>query len=150
SVTLDVVSSPNFAGSVTAGTGLTVTTGGATISAGGITVTGNSTITGTLGGLTGLTVASGGASITGTPSVTGTLSVSSTLTASTVASGLVLGSGSNSTTFGTDASSARAIICPDSSGTVALTSGTVTTATNLSGGSAGQIPYQSAPSTTGF
>lgn len=36
-----------------------------TVSAGGITVTGNSTITGTLGGLTGLTVVSGGASITG-------------------------------------------------------------------------------------
>lgn len=35
-----------------------------TVSAGGITVTGNSTITGTLGGLTGLTVASGGATIT--------------------------------------------------------------------------------------
>lgn len=46
------------AGTFTAGTGLTVTTGGANI-------TGNSTITGTLSGLTGLTVASGGASVTG-------------------------------------------------------------------------------------
>ena len=35
-----------------------------TISSGGLAVTGNSTITGTLGGLTGLTVASGGATIT--------------------------------------------------------------------------------------
>jgi hypothetical protein len=38
---------------------------GVTVSTGGIVVTGNSTITGTLGGLTGLTVASGGAAITG-------------------------------------------------------------------------------------
>lgn len=44
----------------------TSTFGGAlTVTSGGIAVTGNSTITGTLGGLTGLTVASGGASITG-------------------------------------------------------------------------------------
>ncbi len=40
--------------------------GAVTVAAGGIAVTGNSTITGTLGGLTGLTVASGGASVTGT------------------------------------------------------------------------------------
>ena len=37
---------------------------GMTVSANGITVTGNSTITGTLGGLTGLTVASGGVTVT--------------------------------------------------------------------------------------
>lgn len=70
---------------VTAG-GLTVTAGGATVTAGGlkvsadgVTVTGNSTITGTLGGLTGLTVASGGAAVTGNSTVTGTLTVSSTI-----------------------------------------------------------------------
>lgn len=49
-----------------------------------IAVTGNSTITGTLGGLTGLTVASGGASITGNSTITGTLG---SLTGLTVASG---------------------------------------------------------------
>lgn len=40
----------------------------------GITVTGASTITGALTGITGLTVASGGASITGNSTITGTLS----------------------------------------------------------------------------
>jgi len=55
-----------------------------TVSAGGIAVTGNSTITGTLGGLTGLTVASGGATITGASTITGTLGG---LTGLTVASG---------------------------------------------------------------
>jgi hypothetical protein len=40
-----------------------VTTGGFTVGAGGITVTGNSTIAGTLGSLTGLTVASGTVSL---------------------------------------------------------------------------------------
>ena len=65
-----ISSSANFTGSVAVattgsfGTGLTVTSGGATITAGGLTVsagganiTGNSTITGTLGGLTALTSA---------------------------------------------------------------------------------------------
>jgi hypothetical protein len=46
-----------FAAAVTITTGgLTVTAGGLTVTAGGITATGNSTITGTLGGLTGVTV----------------------------------------------------------------------------------------------
>jgi hypothetical protein len=45
--------------------GATTFDGAVTVSTGGLAVTGNSTITGTLGGLTGLTVASGGASITG-------------------------------------------------------------------------------------
>lgn len=49
--------------------------GALTVSSGGVTVTGNSTITGTLGGLTGLTVASGGAAVTGNSSVAGTLTV---------------------------------------------------------------------------
>jgi len=56
----------NAGGLVVAKGGLTVTLGGLTVSAGGLIVTaggisigGNSTITGTLGGLTGLTVASG-------------------------------------------------------------------------------------------
>lgn len=60
----------------------TSTFGGAlTVTSGGIAVTGNSTITGTLGGLTGLTVASGGASITGNSTITGTLGVSGIITA---------------------------------------------------------------------
>jgi len=50
----------------------------------GIAVTGNSTIAGTLTGLTGLTVASGGATITGNSTITGTLG---SLTGLTVASG---------------------------------------------------------------
>jgi hypothetical protein len=70
---------------VTIATGLTVTAGGATVTAGGLTVsaggaaiTGNSTITGTLGGLTGLTVASGGAAVTGNSTLAGTWTVTST------------------------------------------------------------------------
>lgn len=63
------MAAPSFG--ATTVTSLTVTTGGITVSAGGITVTGNSTIAGTLGGLTGLTVASGGASITGNTTVGG-------------------------------------------------------------------------------
>lgn len=57
---------------------------GLTISANGANITGNSTVTGTLSGLTGLTVASGGASITGNSTIVGTLSG---LTGLTVASG---------------------------------------------------------------
>lgn len=49
--------------------------GAVTVAAGGIAVTGNSTITGTLGGLTGLTVASGGAAITGNSTITGVTTV---------------------------------------------------------------------------
>jgi len=49
-----------------------------------VSVTGNSTITGTLGGLTGLTVASGGAAIVGPTSVTGNLSVTGTVTGGTI------------------------------------------------------------------
>lgn len=58
-------------GAVIEAQGLTVSAGGATVSAGGIAVTGNSTITGTLGSLTGLTVASGGASISGATTLAG-------------------------------------------------------------------------------
>lgn len=55
-----------------------------TVSAGGFTVTGNSTISGTLSGLTGMTVASGGISVTGNSTIAGTLAG---LTGLTVASG---------------------------------------------------------------
>ncbi len=57
-LTIDTSGNANLTGALTAGTGLTVTAGGAAI-------TGNSTINGTLSGLTGLTVVSGGANITG-------------------------------------------------------------------------------------
>lgn len=57
--------------------------GGLTVASGGMAVTGNSTITGSLGGITGLTVASGGASIAGGGAVTGTWAVTGTLTATT-------------------------------------------------------------------
>jgi hypothetical protein len=57
------------------------------VSSGGIAVTGNSTITGTLGGLTGLTVASGGIAVTGNSTIAGTLG---SLTGLTLASGQVL------------------------------------------------------------
>ena len=57
---------------------------GVVVTGGGVSVTGNSTITGTLGGLTGLTVASGGAAIVGPTSVTGNLSVTGTVTGGTI------------------------------------------------------------------
>jgi hypothetical protein len=57
-VTIDVASSPSFSGSVTAGTGLTVTTGGASI-------TGNSTISTTAGNTTNLGNATGALTFTG-------------------------------------------------------------------------------------
>lgn len=78
-----------------------------TVSAGGLTVTGNSTISGTLGGLTGLTVTSGGATVsaggitvTGNSTITGTLGG---LTGLTVASGgaAITGNSSVTGTFST-------------------------------------------------
>lgn len=57
---------------------------GLTVASGGASITGNSTITGTLGGLTGLTVASGGAAITGNSTITGTLGGVTTFTVTTV------------------------------------------------------------------
>lgn len=47
-------------------------------------------------------------------------------------------------------SAARTWTLPDATGTIALTSGTVTTATNLAGGTANDIPYQTAAGTTSF
>ncbi|HSI20929.1 MAG TPA: hypothetical protein VLA04_04520, partial [Verrucomicrobiae bacterium] len=69
-------------GNVTTAGSLTVTSGGISVSAGGFAVTGNSTLVGTLTGLTGLTVASGGADITGDSQITGALTVTDTLTLS--------------------------------------------------------------------
>jgi len=42
------------------------------------------------------------------------------------------------------------LVLPSNSGTLALTTDTVTTATNLAGGVASQIPYQSGAGTTAF
>lgn len=53
---------------------------GLTVASGGATISGNSTIDGTLGSLTGLTVVSGGITVTGNSTITGTLDVTSTLT----------------------------------------------------------------------
>ncbi|PIZ63989.1 hypothetical protein COY16_00515, partial [Candidatus Roizmanbacteria bacterium CG_4_10_14_0_2_um_filter_39_13] len=110
------------------GTGLTVNSGGIrvvagglTVSAGGATVTGNSTITGTLTGLTGLTVASGTVSLpngqidnvelanssisTAGGTGTGSVSLGGTLTvSSTAGTGIgVTASGSTITIVGYDA-----------------------------------------------
>ena len=73
-------------------------TGRVTVSANGIVVTGNSTITGTLSGLTGLVVASGGAAITGNSTITGTVAVSGTTTvpALNIAGNIVSTGGTNS------------------------------------------------------
>lgn len=60
--TLAVWTTATGSGSPVRATAPTLTT--VTVSGGGIAVTGNSTITGTLGGLTGLTVASGGVTVT--------------------------------------------------------------------------------------
>jgi hypothetical protein len=59
---------------VTAG-GATVTAGGLTVSAGGAAITGNSSVTGTLGVSDKLTVSSGGADVTGDTSFEGVLTV---------------------------------------------------------------------------
>ncbi|MBI2267822.1 MAG: hypothetical protein HYU80_00020 [Candidatus Blackburnbacteria bacterium] len=59
-------STSNYGIYVAAPSGGSGTNSGITVAGGGIAVTGNSTITGTLGGLTGLTVASGGAVMTNT------------------------------------------------------------------------------------
>jgi hypothetical protein len=79
-----------------------------------------------------------------------TTQVNGRLRVGTGSSGLILGTGVNATTFTSTATVARAISFPDAAGTVALLGSTVTAATNIAGGSAGQIPYQSAGSTTAF
>lgn len=69
--------STSVTGTLTTSSKITVSSGGVTVTAGGVTITGNSTLAGTLGGLTGLTVASGGASITGSSTINGTLTIGS-------------------------------------------------------------------------
>lgn len=67
---LQAITGTTLAASSTGSFGGTVT-----VTTGGVAVTGNSTITGTLGSLTGLTVASGGASVTGGVTVAGSTGV---------------------------------------------------------------------------
>jgi hypothetical protein len=135
--------SPSFSGSVTAGTGLTVTSGGATVTAGGLTVTaGGESITGTTTinttGAATTTIGTGGTgavaigNATGNTAVTGSLTASTTLTATlgaiTATNGnLVLGTAGNkivSTSVGTTTAAGA-----NSFGTVALVGGTATVAT---------------------
>jgi hypothetical protein len=87
--------------------------------------------------------------ITGVGTLT-SLTISGVLSAQTAASGLVLGTGAGATSLTSTATSARAISFPDAAGTLALTISNVTSATNLAGGSAGNIPYQSGAGATAF
>ena len=91
-----------------------------------------------------------GLAVTNNSTVGGTLGVTGILTAATAASGFILGNGASATSISSTATAPRAIAFPDASGTVLLSSSTVTYATNLAGGTAGQVPYQSAVNTTAF
>lgn len=99
---------------ITAGTGLTVTSGGATISAGGLTVT------------------AGGAAITGNVAVTGSVTASTTLTATlgaiTATNGnFVFGTAGNKLVYSSVGTTTAA--GANSAGTVPLVAGTATVAT---------------------
>jgi hypothetical protein len=111
---------------------------GLTVSAAGITVTGNSTITGTLGGLTGLTVASGGASITGNSTITGTLGG---LTGVTV-TGTV-----TATTFSGSGASLTSLPAANLTGTLPAISGANLTTLNASNLSSGTVAVARLPTT---
>lgn len=78
-----------------------------TVSGGGFAVTGNSTLTGTLGGITGLTVASGGASITGVSSVVGRLTVGASAQWQFDDSGRLINPGNSQPTILANSSAAR-------------------------------------------
>lgn len=110
-------------------TGKFTTSNKLTVSAQGIDVTGNSTITGALGGLTGLTVVSGGASITGNSTISGTLGG---LTGLTVASGGAAITG-NSTITGTLGSLSGLTVASGAAtfNSTASFNGTVTFGTNV-------------------
>jgi hypothetical protein len=150
--------SGNFAGgTITAATGISVTTGGVTVSAGsssfqgfsattgvfstsltvsagGITVTGNSTITGTLGGITTLSATTGSfTTVNGTTANFTTLNgaLGHTLTFGTHLTGTSFNNAAD-VTIATDATSANTvstIVARDASGNVAL--GTLTSATGI-------------------
>jgi hypothetical protein len=100
-------------------TGVAKVSNGLTVSASGVTVTGNSTITGTLGGLTGLTVASGGAAITGNSSVTGVMTA---------------------TTFSGSGASLTSIPAANLTGTAAAINGSNITNLNGSAVASGTVP----------
>jgi hypothetical protein len=127
---------------ITAATGLTVTSGGATITSGGLTVsaggaaiTGNSTVTGTFTASAGLTVTSGGATITaggltvsaGGAAITGNSTVTGTFTTS---AGLIVSAGGATiTSGGLTVSAGGAGITGNSTVTGTLTVSTTITAT---------------------
>lgn len=141
SVTISTGTSVNAnTGSVVISTGTsTATSGGITIDSGyGDVVSGVIAIAGT--NASGLTLGR-----TGLQAV-----VPGTLAINTAASALRLGSGANGTTLTSTATTARAISFPDAAGTIALTTSNVTSATNLAGGAAGQVPYQSGVGATAF
>ena len=133
-VALDVV------GTTRTSNGLTVTAGGVIVSAGGMAVTGNSTVTGTLGGLTGLTVASGGltvtsggvtvtsggVTVTGNSTITGTLGGVTTLTATTF-------SGSGASLTNLDAGALASGTVPDARFPATLPALNGSALTNLNG-----------------
>ena len=132
-----------FSAGLTVSAGTLTAAAGLTVSASGATITGNSTITGTLGGLTGLTVASGGASITGNSTITGTLGG---LTGLTVASGNLTVSSGN---VGIGTSSPARVVEVQSGTTYAAVRTTATNAsysaffeTTVSGGASGQLTSQ--------
>jgi hypothetical protein len=137
-VALDVV------GTTRTSNGLTVTAGGLIVSAGGMAVTGNSTVTGTLGGLTGLTVASGGLTVTsGGVTVTGNSTITGTLgglTGLTVASGGASISGTvTATTFSGSGASLTSLPSSALTGNLPALDGSALT--NLTAGNlAGTLP----------
>jgi hypothetical protein len=89
-------------------------------------VTGNSTITGTLGGLTGLTVASGGLTVTaGTSSFGADVGVTGTVTA---------------TTFSGSGASLTSLPAANLTGTIAAISGANLTSLNASNIASGTLP----------
>lgn len=138
SATASFTGSLATASGITAGNGLTVTTGGIVVSAGGANITGAvvTSTTASIGGA--LTVSAGGAAITGNSTVTGTLTVTSTINGQTISSSpsfsgtITAGTGLVATTGGLTVSAGGASIA----GTVTLT-GTGNVLTTANAGTAG-------------
>jgi len=107
-------------------------------------VTGTGTVTSVSGsgGTTGLTLTGGPITSSGTLTLGGTLVVSNGGTGVATLSGVAFGNSTSAFTAATGAQLATAI------GTTTITN--ATNATNILGGAAGQIPYQTAAGTTSF
>lgn len=150
----------NVASNIITNTGVTSATAGSGISLSGST--GNIIISGTGGTVTsvGLTSSGSGISITGGPITTnGVISIANTgVTSTTAGSGISLSGSTGSVTIAntgvTSLTAGSNVSLSGSTGNITISvSGTLptaTTATNLAGGLATQIPFQSAPSTTTF